>query len=209
MMKSFRPTDCATSLRVSEFWSWFMENEHTLRSSLAATDDLYDKMLGKLWAIDEGLRFEVCLNCTPCELVLSADGRAGLFDLVDATVAAAPAVDGWAFIALKPPMGFGFRTMYEGSEYDPATMWFLPLESKSDPSAVGIRVGLPGYALRRESELRDAVDVILRTGLGERSAASDIQYLEVAPLPANPPEHGFIELRELAEYIDWKKERRQ
>jgi hypothetical protein len=52
-----------------------------------------------------------------------------------------------------------------------------------------------------------AVLVILDTGLGERSAALDLQYTEVTDVPADPPAKGFIELPELADYIAWRKKR--
>ncbi len=55
-----------------------------------------------------------------------------------------PIYEGWAFIALKPPQGFQFTTTYEGTQFDPREMWFLPLESKSHPCDLGVRIAVPG-----------------------------------------------------------------
>ncbi len=52
-----------------------------------------------------------------------------------------------------------------------------------------------------------AVLVILDTGLGERSAALDLQHTEVTELPTEPKSQGYIELPELADYIAWRKKR--
>jgi hypothetical protein len=49
--------------------------------------------------------------------------------------------------------------------------------------------------------------VILDTGLGERSAALDLQHTEVVGAPTDPASLGYIELPELAEYIAWRKKR--
>lgn len=104
-------------------------------------------------------------------------------------------------------MGFGFKTVYEGSTFDPQLIWFLPLESPSDPMALGLRVGVPDFDRVQEQTTMNAVLVILDTALGERSAAMDIQYVEVATLPANPEDQGYIELTDLADYIKWSKRR--
>ena len=52
-----------------------------------------------------------------------------------------------------------------------------------------------------------AVLVILDTGLGERSAALDLQHTEVTELPTDPESLGYIELPELADYVAWRKKR--
>jgi hypothetical protein len=54
----------------------------------------------------------------------------------------------------------------------------------------------------------DTAHTILETGIGERSCAMDIQYVEIDDLPDDPAAHGYIELPRLAEYIAWHKRRR-
>jgi hypothetical protein len=102
-------------------------------------------------------------------------------------------------------MGFGFQTTYEGVTFDPRSMWFLPLESGSNPAALGLRVGIPDFECVQEQIAKNAVLVILDTALGERSAASDIQHVEVAALPSKPENQGYIELTDLVDYIEWRK----
>ena len=46
---------------------------------------------------------------------------------------------------------------------------------------------------------------ILDVLLGEKSAATDIDYIAFDQLPDNPEEEGMIELAELPDYIAWKK----
>ena len=56
----------------------------------------------------------------------------------------APKIEGWVFVALKPPMGLTFTMRYEGTLFEPGRMWFLPLESSSRPQDFSIRVGIQG-----------------------------------------------------------------
>jgi len=108
-------------------------------------------------------------------------------------------------IALKPAMGFDFKTDYEGLSLDSREMWFLPLERVGAPNFLGLRVGIQGLQPEKRSDVLNAVLMMLDTGLGERRAATEIQHIEVALLPSSPESHGYIELPELPEYLVWKR----
>jgi hypothetical protein len=139
------------------------------------------------------------------EFVVTAGGQVEVFPVAEALVSAAPSVDGWAFVALKPPMGFDFTTMYEDTLFDPRTMWFLPLDMTHRPLDLGLYIGIPGVESMEKERPHRAALVILDTGLGERSAALDVNDTEVRELPADPEAAGYIELPELSEYIAWRK----
>lgn len=163
-------------------------------------------LLARLQAIDEGLWFEVALPGPGMrEFIITAEGRVGLFPLVEAMAAAAPGLPGWTVVALKQPAGFGFNMRYEGVSLDPAEMWFQPLVDKAAPEMLGLRVAGPGYTSEQEQEFGNGVLVLLDTALGERSAATDVDVVEVCELPLLPDEEGFIELPELMNYIEWRK----
>ena len=143
----------------------------------------------------------------PCEFIVTASGRKEVFSLAEAIIAAAPSLPGWSFIALKPPMGFDFKTTYTGIAFDPKEMWFLPLVRESEPTAMGLRVGIPNYDSSIEEQSMFAVFTILDTALGERSAALDIAHLEVGVLPTDPQARGYVALTELPKYIQWRKDK--
>lgn len=189
--------------RIAEFWAWFAHHKSDLARVQSDRSAVLDELLQRLQRIDRKLCFEICTNRDPHELIVTAQGRRELFSLVGAVVAAAPRLEGWNFIALKPAMGFTFRTSYGGTNFDPQSMWFCPLESSSN--GLGLRVGVPEFDPDQERKTTSAILVILETGLGERAAASEIHYVEVAALPSKPEGHGYIELTELADYIGWRK----
>ena len=103
-------------------------------------------------------------------------------------------------------MGFDFQTSYEGIIFDPKRMWFLPLEARSAPGDLGLRVGVPDWEPGHARIAMNAVLVILDSALGERSRATDIQHVEVTEVPLKPETHGYIRLAELPDYLAWRKQ---
>ena len=162
----------------------------------------------QLKKVDEHFWFELSRDRHPVrEFIVTAEGRVNSFPMAEELVRLAPNLKGWTFIALKPPQGFRFTTTYEGTLFDPRQMWFLPLESESHPGDLGLRIAVSGLEGMDKRKAHNAVLVILDTGIGERSAALDIQHTEVTELPTDPASDGYIELPELADYIAWRKKR--
>jgi hypothetical protein len=194
---------------IDEFWQWFTVHQTDFDALFDTSDPFWDVAVSHLKRLDGRLWFEVSQpDGSDRDFVITAAGHVDAFPLVHTIVACAPCVAGWRFIALKPPMGFDFVTTYEDIRFDPRSMWFLPMESHARPLDFAVRVGVPGFshAIKRQAE--NAVLVILDTALGERSAALDIQHVELSVLPDCPEAAGFIELYELPRYIEWRKRRK-
>jgi hypothetical protein len=191
------------------FWEWFATAKPRLENFSHQRDDaLLDEVQAALQRYSPGLWFEMGGHPDgPMELIISAEGDSDYFDDVRRLVAAAPDTRGWRFIAFKPPQGFEFRTEYEGVVVDPADCWFLPMQSKSNPTALGLRVAVPGFTDELESTNRAAVYIVLDTGLGELVATEAVHHLEVVPLPASPETDGYIKLNELGQYVTWREQR--
>jgi hypothetical protein len=192
------------------FWQWFQTNRDKLDSLADPSDRLWDTTLEKLKAIEKRLWFEMSNpEITPREFVLTAEGKAELFPLVDEIVKSAPEISGWTFVGLKPPMGFDFEITYEGIEIDPKSLSFLPLEDDGNRAAISLRIGVRDYNHDDERPISNAVLVILDTALGERAAATEVQCVEVGPLPQSPEREGYVPLPDLPRYIEWRKQKRQ
>jgi hypothetical protein len=193
--------------RIEKFWAWFAT--HKLEFSRPVLDEpFWDIALEQIKKVDEHLWFELSRDSHPAgEFIVTAEGHVSSFPIAERLVRLAPNLEGWAFIALKPPQGFQFTTTYEGTRFDPREMWFLPLESKSHPRDLGVRIAVPGLDCMDKTTAHSAVLVILDTGLGEWSAALDLQHTEVTELPTDPESLGYIELPELTDYVAWRKKR--
>lgn len=194
---------------IARFWTWFRANHARLKAMSDADHPFWDTVLAQLQLVHRGLRFEMSDPVRGRrEFVITAEGNSKLFPLVDAMVAAAPSMETWTVVALKPAMGFHFTHRYEGVLYDPRTMWFLPLATQGNPDALGLRIGIPSLRELDQDAAEFAVTIILETGLGERERAADIQHVEVVRLPTDPAKGGYIELPELTAYIAWRKRTR-
>jgi hypothetical protein len=190
-----------------EFWAWFVENEKRFRNvETAEKEQLLDELQGQLHAFCDSLWFETGGHPNgPRELVITAEGRSELFPKVRQLIAAAPQIDGWRFIALKPAQGFDFVTEYAGITISPPATWFLPLESKTKPEALGLRVAYSHFEKAKEKTYLAGTYVVLEAGLGELDAAEKIHHVEVCGAPSSPESLGYMVLHELPEYIRWRE----
>lgn len=199
---------------IATFWKWFTQNHASLSALSSPDEPSWDLALVQLKHVHPALCFELSdpISNGPSagtrEFVITAQGDANLFPLVDALIAAAPSLPSWTFVSLKPPTGFDFTTTYEGVPFDSKTMWFLPLNLTDRPTELGLKIGIPGLTKSMEAVAGNAIMIILETGLGERSAAADVHYVEYGELPDEPEKAGYIELPELPAYIAWRKRRR-
>jgi len=196
----------ATEDRIQTFWQWFADHQPEFRRLSKPDEPFWDIALEQIKKVDGRLWIELSApDDATREFIVTAEGHVEAFPLVEGLVDLAPKIEGWDFKALKPPMGFAFTTRYEGRLFDPRHIWFLPLESSSRPQDFEMRVGIEGLESMDETSAHNAVLIILDTGLGERSAALDIQHTEVSELPPDPASLGYIELPELPDYIAWRK----
>lgn len=186
---------------IDKFWRWFKCNHD--RFAVAKNDRLFlDLILAKLREINAGLSFEMSLDSNPKQFIVGASGDAKLFTLVDEIVAHAPRIKEWKFVSLKPPRGFDFTSNFRGYPFDPKKIWFMPIKKHGDPKFLGLRIGYEGGCDFAEKQVvRTGTFLVLDTGLGERVAATIIQYLEVGDLPPDPRASGYGKLPELPEYL--------
>ena len=82
-------------------------------------NDLQEELLSQLHAFDTRLYFQLCTNTDPHELIITADGNAGVFPVADKLVDAAPTLPNWKFISLKPAISLSpFSTVIISASID-------------------------------------------------------------------------------------------
>jgi hypothetical protein len=188
------------SSAISAFWVAFCDLAPLLAHADSADDPTYERLLAKLHAVDSGLFIEFAASPGANELVVTAEGNRDLFPLVKQIVDAAPGVEGWTVIALKPRLGFPVTARWEHLTVEIADVFFEPLEREGS-TELGLRLIVRGLT---ERDLDDAHNAILRAidhGLGEESHANAIRYTEIGCLPATASPKTYIPLVELEHYI--------
>jgi hypothetical protein len=191
------------------FWTWFIKNERRYRNlEMPENEQLFEELLFALQDYSTGLWFEIGAHPDGLlELVISAEGDARYFPDVRALISAAPTLEGWEFTAFKQPQGFELTTEYEGVTIVPSESWFLPLVSREDPQALGLRIAVPDFNELLEETFVSACFIVLDTGLGELQVAEHIRHVEVCGVPTSPESRGFFKLNELGSFLKWRESR--
>jgi hypothetical protein len=192
------------------FWEWFKEYNTALLNLNNINEDqketLLDEVLEHLHAYCDKLYFEIGdWPGEEQELIITAEGNREYFKQVEELVDSAPIIENWIFTAFLQPRELDYTSNFEDVELKPLEIWFLPLDSKSNPKSIGLRICLPNYELVKESKwLKAAVYKIMDAVLGEKIFALDVDHIEINSLPEKPEDHGMIELKELPAFLKWK-----
>lgn len=193
--------------KVSLFWRRFSEKSTELAVADSANCPVYDQLLAALQEIHGGLFFEFCTGEDENELIVSAEGDTSLFPLVREIVAAAPAIDGWEVIALKPKIGMPVTAQWKDFTVHTDDVVFGPLERERS-SDLGLRMYVPGLAPERVDDAHSALLRALDHALGEEQFAMCVQFTEVVPLPGDADVNDFIPLRDVDAFIDWRERKK-
>ena len=192
------------------FWNWFKVNNSKYYYLNQIVDPkekekLLDLFLDKLHEYCNKLFFEIGgYSNEPQELIITAEGNKDYFSKAEELVSKAPKINDWQIIAHKPAIGIDFITEYKDIKLNPREIWFLPLDNKKEPKALGLRIYLPNYDPQKEQTFLEGCYQVLDGILGEKSVMLNIHLIEVDKLPRNPEEEGLIELSELPKYILWR-----
>ncbi len=197
--------------KASKFWSWFEENSKKYSFINQVEDNerelLLDNFVEALHKYNNNLYFEIGSHPDNLqfELIITAEGIIEYFEDVEYLVENSPTIKGWQIIAFKPPMGVGFKTTYRDIEFDPEKTIFIPLTNEEDSSAIGLSVCYSEYETDKKDTFTNGTYLMLDVLLGEKSAALDIDYVEIVRTPKNIGEFSFMHLSEIEEYIKAKK----
>ena len=124
-------------MTIDEFWEWMSDRSAELLE--ADGQEVADRVEERLRAIDARIGVEVSQQAETREMIITAWSDREAFDVVRDIVAAAPPLEGWEIIALKPPRGFAFEIDLDGLHIDASELMFDPLSAQEDPKLLGVR----------------------------------------------------------------------
>lgn len=188
---------------IERFWCTFAVHRADLERIESAESPAYDNLLESLQRIDEGLYLEFCTTPGANELIISAEGDADLFPLVDEVVRQAPAMDDWAVFALKPKIGFPAATRWEGTNVTIGDVLVLPVFRNT--GEMGLRLYVHGLTEANKTDIHNALLRALDHGLGERRFAECVESTWVYSAE-DAPSQAF-RLPELDAYLEARTKR--
>ena len=189
-------------MTIDEFWQWMSDSSAELLE--ADGQEVADRVEERLSVIDARIGVEVSGAAEPREMIITAWSDRAAFDVVRDIVAAAPPLEGWEIIALKPPRGFEFALDLDGLHIDASELMFDPLSAQEDPRLLGVRVYVPGAADDDDERLNRALPLILETGIGEEAAAQ----IDHSDFIAGPPhDNKALPIEQLLPYVQWHRKK--
>lgn len=183
----------------SQFWETFGRLKDQLVEEGRALGETYDALLDAVQKVRPGLYLEMCLNTHPKEFIISAEGSRELFPAVEEIVRAAPKIDGWTFLALKPKLGFPVTAEWEGVEVRIADVTFKPIGHPD--GTMGLHLFVRGLRPEQAGAVHNALLRALDHGLGERAFAEQIEGTQIAATPGWLKAAGLIPLTDLEEFL--------
>jgi hypothetical protein len=186
--------------REEHFWAWFQKNSVRL-FAFESDRGVLDELSAALHRVERGLTFELGPpRDGKREFIVSADGIRDRFDAVRKLVAAAPALDQWTVIPFRPPKDIDQIAITFGQQRLAADDLWIRAERDGD------RVGLNIFVRRLTEENREmlsgAVLLLLDSALGEYAVETQVGFIEIHPLPAQPAATGLQPFREIRASFD-------
>ena len=188
--------------KYSDFWTWFQQNAPKFPSTEEFDARFGDELSRQLARIKPGLVYEIAVSENGSgELGISADGLRDLIPYVKELVQAAPSLDGWRFTAFRPRMDdyAGFRLNMGGLEIDAGKLWCY---SRVEDGHFDLIIYHPEYSDEMRDKLVNGTYILLDTALGEYHVMTEVRYIDLQQLPADPEAAGLYRFEKLRQVLD-------
>jgi hypothetical protein len=191
----------------ADFWNWFGQQAQGFAEVIKANGNIekkvFDVIRPKLHQLDDNIFYLVGLSEGVVELVLTVDGKFKSIAAVEELVAAAPAIPGWKFTALKPAMGSGVGIGISGFEFNSSKLHFYANEHADYPDEIDITIVHDDYRDEEGKAMAQGVYLYLDNYLGELQFVSTIDNMRVTGKEG--AEKELISIDKLEEYLGWRE----
>lgn len=191
----------------ADFWNWFGQHAprfaEVIKSNGNIEKHVFDVIRPKLHQLDDNIFYLVGLDGDTVELVLTVDGKFKSIAAVEELVAAAPAIPGWKFTALKPAMGSGVGIGINGFEFNSSKLHFYANEHANYPDEIDITIVHDDYRDEEGKAMAQGVYLYLDNYLGELQFVSTIDNMRITGRDGATNE--LIPIDKLEEYLVWRE----
>lgn len=190
------------------FWNWFSQNAAAFYDIVKGHNDVEEKFLDKvipvLKQIDENFFCLVGMyDDNTAELVITTDGMIKSIVFADEITESAPALQGWKFTALKPPLGFEMSINMDGYEFNNKNLSFISNNLPEYPDEIDITLVHTDYNEKNQKIIGNGSLIYLDNALGELNTALLIDNVSISGIPTEKTE--LIPITKLNEFLVWRE----
>jgi hypothetical protein len=190
---------------MTRFWQWFQQNQsqfvHWGELNAGEWHYYFDTLEQLLHSCCPNIRFIIEANeqSTPGRIIITADGDPDYFEFVLSLVDAAPDLPGWEIIAFRSMAPLDYLADLDELNIQPRALWFCPIEM--DDIFVGVRIFIPYFNYKRQSEYLDSIRNMLMNLMGEQNFGYHIFQVELVNLPFTKKVPGLRPFTDIAGYV--------
>ena len=191
------------------FWNWFQDNGQDFHRVVKERGDIEHEFLAKLSAKANELRDGVyfltgMVDDDLAELIVTADGAIKNMAFIEELVAAAPAIKGWRFVALKPALNNdALRIEMEGYTFDNRNIHFYANNRPDYPDEINITIVHDSLNEENRDLITNGIYIFLDNYLGELDFATTIDRLTVTGPDA--VKEDLIPINKLRDFLIWRE----
>jgi len=190
------------------FWNWFRQYEQAFFKVVKDHDKVDEHFLSKLTPLLQQLNDDFycvtgMLDDTTAELIITTDGTVKEFVFAEEFIAAAPAIKGWKFTALKPPCDIeSMGIEMSGYEFNDSNISFYSNDHNEYPDEIDITLVHKDLTPANSETITSGSLIYLDNMLGEYNTATMLDTVQVeGPSDGNE----LIPIEKLPGYLLWRQ----
>jgi len=204
-------SDKPAPLSYAEFWAWFQQHEQTFLKAVQDRNtiekDFFDPLSAKLAEIKEGYFFLTGMpDKQTAELIFTPDGVTKNIVFAEELVAAAPTIEHWKFIALKPSMDIEHISInMAGHNFHKDNMHFYFSNDPACPDNIDITIVHDDFTEEQKAPITNGCYIFLDNFLGELHFVNMIDVLRVTGRNAMEAGKELVPMAKLKDYLLWRE----
>jgi len=192
----------------ADFWQWFVRHQKEFFAVVKAHDRIDEDFLQKLTPLLRQISEDFyCVtgmaDDDTAELIISTDGIIKEFVFAEEFIAAAPAMEGWKFTALKPAANIDeMEIEMDGYEFNTANIHFYSNDMNEYPDEIDITLVHKEYTEENKDIITSGCLIYLDNLLGEYNTAIMVDVVQVA---GPDKDQELIPIDKLQGYLLWRQ----
>jgi len=208
LKKLFGANDKPVVTDYASFWNWFSQNAASFYDIVKENKDVEGKFLDKVIPVLKQIDGNFfCLagmyDENTAEMVITTDGVIKSIVFAEEITASAPALQGWKFTALKPPLGFEISINMDGYEFNNKNLFFINNDLPGYPDEIDITLVHDDYNKENQRIIANGSLLYLDNALGELNTVLLIDNVSISGVPSEKKE--LIPITKLNEFLVWRE----